>query len=76
LFAVLSGVPLGVSLIVGLFVSVVQAATQIQEQTLTFVPKLCAVCVTIWFAGSWMVREMMDYCVDILTNLPDQFTEM
>jgi len=63
---------LGVSLVVGLAVSIFQATTQIQEQTLTFVPKLFAIFVSIIFFGSWMLRTLIEYTENLYTNM-DRF---
>lgn len=52
---------LAASLIVGLLVSVFQAVTQLQEPTLTFIPKILAVVVVIVFAGPWMLNTLLDY---------------
>ena len=48
------------SLLVGLFVSVLQAATQVNEQTLSFLPRLLAVLITVLLAGTWILQELMD----------------
>lgn len=48
------------SLLVGLMVSVFQAATQINEQTLSFLPRLLVTLLTVTFAGHWLLREFMD----------------
>lgn len=56
---------LGVSLVVGLLVSIFQAVTQLQEPTLTFIPKILAVVVVIVFAGPWMMNTMLDFTVDL-----------
>lgn len=50
-----------VSLIVGLVVSIFQTVTSIQEQTLTFVPKVIAVFLTLMLAGNWMINNMTTY---------------
>lgn len=50
-----------VALSVGLLISIFQAATQINEQTLTFVPKLLAIALVLLFAGSWMMQTLMDF---------------
>ena len=50
-----------VSLIVGLIVSIFQTVTSIQEQTLTFVPKILAIFVTLMLVGSWMLNNMTGY---------------
>ena len=59
----------GVALVVGLLVSIFQATTQIQEQTLAFVPKIVAVLVGIVFFGPWMLSRMLSYANDIFSNL-------
>ena len=61
---------LGLGLIVGLAVSVFQATTSIQEQTLAFIPKIIAVFVAILIFGPWMLRIMVEYCRYVLINLP------
>lgn len=52
---------LGVSIVVGLLISIFQATTQIQEQTLTFVPKLLAVAAIGLLAGSWMLHTIVSF---------------
>jgi len=69
LLVLLSAIPLGTSMLVGLIVSVLQAATQIQEQTLTFVPKLVTICAVLFVAGPWMVRQLVEYFSDLLQNI-------
>lgn len=64
-----SGPLLLVALVVGLLVSIFQATTQIQEQTLSFVPKIIAVLVGIVFFGPWMLTKVMSYTKDIFENL-------
>lgn len=61
-----------IALIVGLFVSVFQAATQINEQTLTFVPKIVAVFLTLLIFGSWIIKIVLVFTVglfDIIATL-------
>ncbi len=61
-----------ISMGVGLIISVFQAATQIHEQTLTFVPKLIAIAVILVLLGSWMMESMSDfvfYIFDIITEI-------
>lgn len=60
---------LGLSLIVGLAVSIFQATTQIQEQTLTFIPKILAVIVAIAVFGSWMLRVLTEYTQELYLNI-------
>ena len=54
-----------VSLIVGLIISIFQNVTSIQEQTLTFVPKILAVFVTMMICGSWMLDNMSNFMIDL-----------
>ena len=61
---------LGLGLAVGLLVSVFQATTSIQEQTLAFIPKIVAVFVAILIFGPWMLRLMVDYVTTVFNNLP------
>ena len=69
LVMLLSGPLLVASLVVGLLVSIFQAATQIQEQTLTFVPKLVAILFTLLILGSWMLNTMLSYTVELFSTL-------
>ncbi len=59
-----------VALAVGLLVSIFQAATQINEATLSFIPKLVAIFVTLVLAGPWMLTVMLDYMRQMLTGIP------
>ncbi|MBF0104897.1 MAG: flagellar biosynthesis protein FliQ [Deltaproteobacteria bacterium] len=61
LVLILSGPPICVALVVGLCVSIVQATTQIQEQTLTFVPKLVAIILVLAFLGPIGTLHMIDF---------------
>ncbi|WP_195937908.1 flagellar biosynthesis protein FliQ [Romboutsia sp. 1001713B170131_170501_G6] len=55
------------SLVVGLLVSVFQATTQIQEQTLTFVPKLIVIALTLALGGNWMMQELIKFTTKIMS---------
>jgi flagellar biosynthesis protein FliQ len=59
-----------VTLAVGLIVSIFQAATQINDASLSFIPKLIAVLATFAIAGPWMITIMTDYMRRLLTELP------
>jgi len=59
-----------VVLVIGLIVSIFQAATQINEATLSFIPKLVGVFVTLVVAGPWMLTTMVDYMRLVFTSLP------
>lgn len=61
---------LGSALIIGLIVSIFQAATQINEATLSFIPKLLGVLVVIIVLGPWILSLLSDYMLQILTNIP------
>jgi len=61
---------LGIGLIVGLLVSVFQAVTQIQEATLTFVPKIVATFISLLFLLPWMMNKMMSFTEQIIVNIP------
>jgi len=56
---------LGVGMFVGLIVSIIQTTTSIQEQTLTFVPKIIAIFMAIIFFGPWMIHMLVNYTVNL-----------
>lgn len=58
------------ALISGLVVSLLQAATQINEMTLSFIPKILAVVATVIIAGPWMLNLLLDYMRTLFSNLP------
>ncbi len=58
-----------VALIVGLIIAVFQATTQIQEQTLSFVPKLVAILLVVLLLGPWILNTMVDYTLNVFENL-------
>lgn len=58
-----------VSMVVGLIISIFQAATQIQEQTLTFVPKMIAIIVIMLVLGPWMLKKLVYFTQVMLTNI-------
>jgi len=59
-----------VGMAVGIVISLFQAVTQIQEMTLTFVPKIFAVMVTLLFFSSWMLAKIIDYTESLIGSLP------
>ncbi len=59
-----------VALVVGLIVAIVQAATSIQEQTLTFVPKIMAILLTLALLSGWMFTTLRDYTVGLFQLIP------
>lgn len=60
---------LGLGLIVGVIISIFQATTQIQEQTLAFIPKIIAVFVAVLLFGPWMLNLMVGYTRELWSNL-------
>jgi flagellar biosynthetic protein FliQ len=58
-------------LLTGLLIGLFQAATQINEMTLTFVPKILALAAVFFIAGPWMLRFMMQYTINLFTSLPN-----
>ena len=59
-----------VALAIGLVVSIFQAATQINETTLSFIPKLIGIFAALVIAGPWMLTVMLDYMREMFTNIP------
>lgn len=59
------------ALLIGLLVAMFQAATQINEQTLTFIPKLIITVVVLMFAGPWMLRLIMNFTLNLYESIPE-----
>ncbi|MCB1116836.1 MAG: type III secretion system export apparatus subunit SctS [Chlamydiia bacterium] len=70
LILILSGPPILISMALGLFVAIFQAATQIQEQTLSFTVKLVAVIMTLIFMGGFLSQQIMQFANTIFQNFP------
>ncbi|MDP3187767.1 flagellar biosynthesis protein FliQ [Limnobacter sp.] len=66
-----SGPLLLVALIVGLLVSILQAATQINEMTLSFIPKILGIFATLLLLGPWMLSTLVDYTQRLIMNIPN-----
>lgn len=66
----MAGPLLFVTLVVGLVISIFKAATQINEMTLSFIPKLLAVGITLVLAGPWLISVMVDYIRHLIQSLP------
>ena len=64
---------IGISTLVGLTVSILQVVTQIQESTLSFVPKLLAAVVTLLVCGGWMLTTLARYATQLIANIPNYF---
>ena len=65
----LGGPIIGAALVTGVIVSIFQAATQVQESSLTFVPKLIVMMLVLAFFGHWMLARMVGYTVNLLNSL-------
>ena len=61
---------LGVGLAVGVLVSIIQAATQIQEMTLTFIPKIVCMFIALLMAMPWLMERMVTFTRDVIINIP------
>lgn len=61
---------LGAALAVGLFIGILQAATQIQEMTLSFIPKLAAVAAVLFLVGPWMLTILIDFTTQLYSEIP------
>jgi flagellar biosynthesis protein FliQ len=59
-----------VALAVGLVIGMLQAATQINEQTLSFIPKLLFIVLSLFAVGPWMLKTLVDFTHDLFTNIP------
>ena len=70
LAVLLAGPMLGAALAVGLFIGVIQAATQIQEMTLSFVPKLLALVIVLFVVGPWMLRIIVTFSERLFMDIP------
>ncbi|MCR5129299.1 MAG: flagellar biosynthesis protein FliQ [Lachnospiraceae bacterium] len=60
--------PLLISMVIGLLISIFQTVTSIQEQTLTFVPKLLAIFLTLMVGGNWMLNNMITFMKDLWSD--------
>jgi flagellar biosynthesis protein FliQ len=69
--AKLAGPVLVVTLVIGVVVSLLQTITQIQEATLTFVPKVGAVALLLLLTGSWMMRTLSDWVTQLWSSIPN-----
>lgn len=68
---ILAGPILAVSLVVGSLVSLVQAATQINEPTLTFIPKIIGIILVLLLLGSWMLQQILVFTTNLFNDLPN-----
>ena len=70
LIVLIVGLAVVPSLVVGLIVAMFQAATQINEQTLSFLPRLMVMLITLIWAGPWLVSQLMEYTQNLIQNIP------
>ncbi len=71
LIGMLAGMVLLPALGIGLLIAMFQAATQINEMTLTFIPKLAVVGMVLMFAGHWMLQVLMTFSVNLIESIPE-----
>jgi flagellar biosynthesis protein FliQ len=64
---------LGVTMLVGLIISIVQVVTQVQEMSLTFVPKILAAGISLVVFGPWMLRKLSQYFTQLWLSIPSMF---
>jgi flagellar biosynthetic protein FliQ len=62
---------LGVGLVVGVLISIIQAVTSIQEQTLSFIPKVLAMAVVLVVGGPWMLNQLLSYTAELWQSIPN-----
>jgi flagellar biosynthetic protein FliQ len=62
---------LGVGLLVGVIISIIQAVTQIQEQTLAFIPKVLAMAAVLVIGGPWMLNQLLSYTAELWSSIPN-----
>jgi len=70
---IISAPLLAVTLAVGLLISVIQVVTQVQEQSLTFIPKLIAAVVVLVVCGPWMLKRLIGFSSNLIANIPAYF---
>ena len=68
---VISAPALAIGMATGLIISIFQATTSIQEQTLTFVPKIAAILISLLFFGPWMMQMLIQYTVTLINQIPN-----
>ena len=69
----ITGPILGLTMLVGLITSIFQVVTQIQEQSLTFIPKIITVAVVLVVFGPWMLRILIQFATSVIGNIPAYF---
>ena len=69
----ITGPILGLTMLVGLIISIFQVVTQIQEMSLTFIPKIITVAVVLVVFGPWMLRTLIQFATTLIGNIPAYF---
>ena len=64
---------LAVTLVVGLLISILQVVTQVQEASLTFIPKIIAAVVVLVVCGPWMLKRLVGYATGLIASIPQHF---
>ncbi len=67
---ILTAPPVAAAMLIGLVISLIQATTQVQEQTLTFVPKLVAVMLALVLVGPWTMAQLVNFAQSLLDSFP------
>ncbi len=62
-----------VTLAIGVLISVVQVVTQVQEMSLTYIPKIIAAVIVLVVFGPWMLKRLMSFSIDLIGNIPNYF---
>lgn len=70
---ILSAPVLLITFLVGLVISILQSATQIQEMNLSYIPKIIAAYITVLVLGAWMLNKLIDYTKELIINIPTLF---
>ena len=70
---ILSAPVLLITFLGGLVISILQSATQIQEMTLSYIPKIIAAYITVLVLGAWMLNKLIDYTKELIINIPTLF---
>ncbi|RMH01423.1 MAG: flagellar biosynthetic protein FliQ [Aquificota bacterium] len=66
----LAGPVLVITFVVGLVISILQSATQIQEMTISYIPKIIAAYITVLVLGAWMLGKLTDYTKELIVSIP------
>lgn len=70
---IVAGPVLGIALVVGFLISIFQVITQVQEMSLTFIPKLAATVAALLILGPWMIKRILGFATKLIANIPSYF---